>query len=292
MDAIEKLISGFYQSSVRVDWREFRAHGLGELCRHFGALGGAWWTRGADADGGEMTQLPQPFIDVSTLRGFTLKTAATPLAVPPPRGPGYVLVYEQGGPLSTVFLRFPDKAELPAAVAFGRAAGHLVEAGALALSLFINRDDWLHALGRANRGSAALVDAAGTVYAASPTFRTLLGDHSLELCGSRLPFELPEDALDADGGEFVHGPLHLRLARHGSLYLLHARRPLPLDSLSPREQEIARSLSDGKTLKSIARQYGIAVSTVANHTTRIYRKLSIFRREDLVEMIRARPLKR
>ncbi|MBV8062622.1 MAG: response regulator transcription factor, partial [Nevskia sp.] len=45
----------------------------------------------------------------------------------------------------------------------------------------------------------------------------------------------------------------------------------------------------GKTLKSIARQYGIAVSTVANHTTRIYRKLAIYRREDLIELLHMKP---
>jgi DNA-binding NarL/FixJ family response regulator len=73
--------------------------------------------------------------------------------------------------------------------------------------------------------------------------------------------------------------------RCGGLFQLHVRRPQPLDSLSPREQEIAQALSKGETLKSIARQYGIALSTVANHTTRIYRKLAIARREDLIELV-------
>jgi DNA-binding CsgD family transcriptional regulator len=62
---------------------------------------------------------------------------------------------------------------------------------------------------------------------------------------------------------------------------------MPLDSLSVREQEIARALGSGKTFKSVARQYGIAASTVANHASRIYRKLDIFRREELVELLRA-----
>jgi len=67
---------------------------------------------------------------------------------------------------------------------------------------------------------------------------------------------------------------------------LHARRPMPLDGLSPREQQIARALGNGKTFKSVARQYDIAVSTVANHASRIYRKLGIYRREDLVDLVR------
>jgi DNA-binding NarL/FixJ family response regulator len=70
-------------------------------------------------------------------------------------------------------------------------------------------------------------------------------------------------------------------------YLVYARRSQPLDGLSPREQEIARALSTGKTFKSVARQCGIATSTVANHASRIYRKLGIYRREELFELIRA-----
>ena len=69
--------------------------------------------------------------------------------------------------------------------------------------------------------------------------------------------------------------------------LLYARKVQALDGLSPREQEIARALAAGKTLKSVARQYGIATSTVANHASRIYRKLGIYRREELFDLIRS-----
>ena len=36
----------------------------------------------------------------------------------------------------------------------------------------------------------------------------------------------------------------------------------------------------------MARQCGIATSTVANHASRIYRKLGIYRREELFELVR------
>ncbi|TAM24225.1 MAG: response regulator transcription factor, partial [Nevskiaceae bacterium] len=61
---------------------------------------------------------------------------------------------------------------------------------------------------------------------------------------------------------------------------------------SPREQQIARALGEGKTFKSIARNCGIAVSTVANHATRIYRKLGVYRREELVGLIRSSGVER
>ena len=53
-----------------------------------------------------------------------------------------------------------------------------------------------------------------------------------------------------------------------------------------RAEQIARALGAGKTFKSVARQCDIAVSTVANHATRIYRKLGVFRREELVDLMR------
>jgi len=207
--------------------------------------------------------------------------------------PGVIFVHEhrEGGPFSSVFLGIPRGAGPALGDQIARVAAHMIEASAFALTQYIGRDDWLSRLGRTSRGSAAFVDAVGTIYAISPQFIDLLEEAGLAAGKSRLPFALPEEVQGPSGGEFVCGTLHIRVARQGNLYLLHARKPLPLDSLSPREQEIARALGDGKTLKSIARHYGIAVSTVANHTTRIYRKLAIYRREDLVELVRAKPPK-
>jgi DNA-binding NarL/FixJ family response regulator len=102
---------------------------------------------------------------------------------------------------------------------------------------------------------------------------------------TRLPGGLPQEVIDEEG-TFSWGTLHFRVSHHKNLYLLHVRAPLPLDGLSPREQEIARALGAGKTFKSVARQYDIAVSTVANHASRIYRKLGVYRREDLVQLVR------
>jgi len=104
---------------------------------------------------------------------------------------------------------------------------------------------------------------------------------------ARLPFELPENPSE-ERGAFSRGTLRFRLvAADGRRFLLYARKVQALDGLSPREREIAKALADGKTLKSVARQYGIATSTVANHASRIYRKLGIYRREELFELIRA-----
>jgi DNA-binding CsgD family transcriptional regulator len=288
MDSTDALINALYCAATEGDWQSFRGRALGLLCEHYGASAAAWWTRGVKSDEGELTQHPQPFLNQAALTRLKLgagqetEVQASPSAL--------ALLYAPSGSdlLHTVVLNLPAEAQ-PDPELFKRVGAHLCGAGSLAMLQFVRRDDWLHSMGRANRGSAALVDASGIIYAVSGRFRTLLeeGGHGSGL--TRLPFALAEEVLGEEGGELMEGGLHLRVARCGSLYLLHARKPLPLDALSPREQEIARALSNGKTLKSIARQYGIAVSTVANHTTRIYRKLAIYRREDLIELLHMKP---
>lgn len=295
MDAVDDLLLSMYRAAAEDDWREYRPRGLLRLCEHLGAASAAWWTRGAGGSGnerGQLTQIPQPHVDTAALAALTFETetetAVLELAIGRSLSLAIRYPHRDGTLLSTLLLSFAVGRKPPSAERLQRLVFHLVEADALSLRQFIRRDDWLQTMGRTSRGSAALVDADGAVHAASESFIALIGGDGAKAV-SQLPFELPEDVLGDEGGAFVEGSLHLRVSRVGPLYLVYARRPLPLDSLSPREQEIARALCNGKTLKSISRQYGIAVSTVANHTTRIYRKLAIYRREDLIELVRARP---
>lgn len=293
MESTDELIHALYRSAIEEEWQDYRNRSLARVCERFGASAGAWWSRGDGTDGGELTQHPSPHLTVPALAALSFPVGQQEATIEVPmRGQiGLALQYRHrdAGVISTVLLQFPGDCKPPAGDVLRRVLGHLVEAGALALRQFIRRDDWLQAMGRANRGSAAMADSEGTVFAASERFRELF-DESGGATMTRLPFVLPESVLGEDGGEFIHGPLHLRVRRSGQLYLIYARKPLPLDMLSPREQEIARALGNGKTLKSIARQYGIAVSTVANHTTRIYRKLAIYRREDLIELVRMKAI--
>jgi DNA-binding CsgD family transcriptional regulator len=290
MDSTDALINSLYCLATEGDWQSFRKRGLELLCERLGASAAAWWTRDAFGHDGELTQHPQPFVAQSALAKLALP-AGRSSAVTELSPTAQALVYAPAGSelLHTLVLNFAARGKQAEEMVLQRVGAHLCAAGALSMLQYVRRDDWLHSMGRANRGSAALVDAAGTVYAVSGRFRGLLQESGHAGDIARLPFSLPEGVLGEEGGELMENGLHLRVARCGSLYLLHARKPLPLDALSPREQEIARALSNGKTLKSIARQYGIAVSTVANHTTRIYRKLAIYRREDLIELLHMKP---
>lgn len=297
----DRLIQAIYTLAVDADWESFRGLALAEVCRWLGASGGVWLTRSPGKQPGEFTQHPAN-LGLSrkqlTALAFPAGQREIEFEVLPPellvpgdlsRDSGWALSYaHRGGSLtSIVLLRFRAGAPVESAASMQRAVGHMVEAGGLSLRQFIKRDEWLQQMGRTSRGTATLVDADGVVYAASDPFREMVASQSGDAEFDTLPCRIPEEALEL-GGAFFYGPLHFRVQRYGNLYLLHARRPLPLDGLSPREQEIARALSTGKTFKSVARQYDIAVSTVANHASRIYRKLGIYRREDLVELVRAR----
>lgn len=51
--------------------------------------------------------------------------------------------------------------------------------------------------------------------------------------------------------------------------------PTPLSSLSPRELDVLRSIARGASNKEIARQYGIAETTVKIHVQHLLRKLDV-----------------
>jgi DNA-binding CsgD family transcriptional regulator len=290
MDGTDALINALYSAAAEGDWQSYRGRALNLLCESLGASAAAWWSRGIRGSEGELTQQPQAFVTAPALDQLAPPEGReTAVLEASPTVLAFVYLPADSELLHTLALQYPLRAKRPAEPALERAGVHLCAAGALSMLQFVRRDDWLHAMGRANRGSAALVDASGAVYAVSGRFRGLLEETGHAGDAARLPFTLPESVLGEEGGEHMDGGLHLRIARCSNLYLVHARKPLPLDALSPREQEIARALSNGKTLKSIARQYGIAVSTVANHTTRIYRKLAIYRREDLIELLHLKP---
>lgn len=293
---VDRLIHNLYAAALDFDGSSFRLEALAQLCRASGATGGAWLTRSRGAAAGEMTQWPEhsgasaQFIQGLQHGGSQRERHIDSLPAPFEGQQGLLLSYSHRTSsllTSLVLLRFGNNRSPAAQIEeLRRAAGHMVEAATLSLRQIVQRDEWLASMGRPSRGSAALVDEEGTVYATSRRFRELLTQEFGDGEFHELPFRLPRAPLN-DQGAFTVGTLHLRVAHHGDLYLLHARRPLPLDALSPREQEIARALAEGKTFKTVARQLDIAVSTVANHASRIYRKLGIFRREELVGLLQS-----
>lgn len=285
MTALDNLIHGLYGMAAETDWRTARERALDLLRIHFHAQSAAWITTSEGGAG--------PFTE-SVQSGFTkpqlvsLKfTASQPVQVfEMSGGVVHVIRYNHSSRhlVSVVALRWSDAVAIPETSLLMSAIGHLAESSGLAQKLFVERDEWLLSMGRSNRGAAALVDASGTAHAGTERFRKILEVRRFQ--PNQLPFTVPDLGHDTHAA-LVHEGLHVRIERMDGLFLIHLRQPLPFDILSPREQQIARALGAGKTFKSVAKQCEISISTVANHATRIYRKLGIFRREELVELIRA-----
>ncbi len=288
MDSADRLVRTLYALAIEEDWAQFRAQALGRVCEEFGISEAVWTTQASDqAHPGEFTSWPATRRSLNTqqMMALPLKEQAES-ALDGGRGGIALRQQHQDSRLSSRFA-FWFRNGRPPPELLRRVIAHLVEAGTLALQHHIQADERLSRWGRTNRGSAAMVDRHGTVYAASRAFRELLGAEFGDPLLARLPFALPDNPAE-ERGAFSQGTLRFRLvAMDGRRFLLYARKVQALDGLSPREQEIARALAAGKTLKSVARQYGIATSTVANHASRIYRKLGIYRREELFELIRS-----
>lgn len=294
METIDRIISALYSLAVEEEWDRFRRTALERAARAVGATAAAWLTQPGDQlHPAEFTAWPAEGGATLSLVQSLTPTEGDPLALaaalsPPGTRHGAAMRCAHGGSrlVSRVAVWFPATVKVPPDESLQRLASHLVEAGALALKHFILADERLSRWGRSNRGTAAMVDLRGNVYAASQGFRELLASEFGDTPMDRLPFALPDD-VSGEHASFSQGSLRLRAVRADDLrYLVYARRTQPLDGLSPREQEIARALSTGKTFKSVARQCGIATSTVANHASRIYRKLGIYRREELFELVR------
>ena len=290
MNDTDVAINALYQKALFDSPAEFRSSGLRLVAEFAGAESAAWVTHNDRGVIGEFTVLPASLTASPQALVQLAISGKSPILRLPANGNkqvGHAVRHKHTNAelTSTVAFWFKNGAKRPAADELRRIVGHMSEAAQMALRNFILRDERLADMGRPSRGATALIDASGVIYAASRRFRELLQEEFKVESLNQLPFTIPDDALSGDG-LFSQGELRFRSSRLGSLYMMHARQPQPLDSLSPREQQIARALGRGKTFKSVARQCGIAVSTVANHASRIYRKLGIYRREDLVELVR------
>lgn len=77
----------------------------------------------------------------------------------------------------------------------------------------------------------------------------------------------------------------LEIARDGMTYLL-IRRPIPGDraqvTLSPREREIVRLVAKGLPSKAIADVLDVSLWTVATHLRRVFAKLGVSSRAEMV----------
>ena len=147
---------------------------------------------------------------------------------------------------------------------------HLIEAART--NWLTNLPNMFSAYQRSSFNALAACDGSGLLHVAMPSF--------VEICRTEWPLwkgpSLPQAILDAISDQkYVGQSIAISIFRTHELTLLRARAKIPADTLSSRELEIARHISDGCDYKTIAINLDISPSTVKTHTNNIYLKLGI-----------------
>ncbi|HDS1695706.1 MULTISPECIES: helix-turn-helix transcriptional regulator [Pseudomonas] len=125
----------------------------------------------------------------------------------------------------------------------------------------------------------AVCDRHGTLHCAEPGFIALLLQGWPKWSGPSLPIAI-------ETGETAIDRIHLSISNAGDLFLIAGRQQNPLETLSPREHEVASSFGEGRTYKEVARDLGLAPNTVRHHIRSIYSKLGVKDKARIGQLLR------
>lgn len=126
---------------------------------------------------------------------------------------------------------------------------------------------------------SAICDCEGVYHVVDGGFLDIIEAHLSIPTQQKLPFKItPEQQ------EFSVDNLHFNQEKLGDLYRISVRVKNKLDGLSAREKQVVAGVCQGSTFKQIARQLQLSPSTVSNHLYRIYLKLGINTRSELVAL--------
>lgn len=132
---------------------------------------------------------------------------------------------------------------------------------------------------------AAAADAKGLLHVCERGFVRLLQEEWPDWRGPGLPPELAARIGD-DNRRFIGRNVVVGMFDMHGMFLLRGRRKSRIDSLSQREQQVARHFSSGRTHKEIARTLNLSPATVRNHLTTTYEKLGVANKAELVHLLR------
>ncbi len=126
----------------------------------------------------------------------------------------------------------------------------------------------------------AICDQQGYLHHVQNSFIDLLDTHFDYNDIEKLPFELKTIEIN-----FNQNGLHIHLKPFHDLIIVEIWPLGPLDNLSNREQEIVDLLAKGLTFKEAAKELMLSPSTVSNHLYRIYQKLNIGSKSELLQLL-------
>lgn len=131
----------------------------------------------------------------------------------------------------------------------------------------------------------ARVSLTGDILTMDDTFSEFIHQAVPGWAGETLPFQIFwTDSLAYHGMTFAR--LFIRVRAEDNGYSLVVRQDKRANLLSRREQEVASLIADGQTFKTVGETLNLATSTVSTHLYRVYDKLGITSRSELVQWMR------
>ena len=131
----------------------------------------------------------------------------------------------------------------------------------------------------------AICDERGFLREATPGFIHLLRRLWPQWQGSRLPQALLADVQAAT--PCAVADTRFGIVAKGAYRYVEVRPAGPLDTLTPREREVAEQYARGESSGAIARALGLSPATVRNHLASCYRKLAVNNRSELTLRVSA-----
>lgn len=125
-----------------------------------------------------------------------------------------------------------------------------------------------------------ICDRQGLLHAAGPDFAGLMRQEWNGWCGPMIP----QQWLTAGQKPFIGHHIVASLRPINDLWLVRLRHRTPMDSLTPREIDIARRFGLGLNYQEIAAELHIAPATVRNHLANIYGKLGVSNKVELAKL--------
>lgn len=117
----------------------------------------------------------------------------------------------------------------------------------------------------------ALCDHQGVVHYAEPGFEILLQAEWPEWRGPHLPYTLQTRLNGTRSKVFQGRKLHVTLSPMNDVVYLKIQPKSKPAALNPQQHAIIKYMTQGMTYKEIARNLGVAPSTVTNHVQNIYK---------------------
>jgi DNA-binding CsgD family transcriptional regulator len=154
----------------------------------------------------------------------------------------------------------------------------------LSSALHLSRDNMLRHASSQDEG-VAIVNGGGWVLASQPPFAAL-ARAEWGSPGPRLPASFVEDGLERKS--WRGRAIALRIQQLPPYYLLRATPVSPLEALTARERQVAEQFARGLSYKEVAAELHIAPTTVRNHLARIYDKLGLETKSELVRLLATR----